>query len=68
MNSSLRATDRRISNLNTRLTEVREKILQATDIGLRLRLQDTEEKLQDQKDQAIARFNRKYDQTVGRTE
>ena len=67
MNSALRATDRRIKSLNQRLTDVREKILESTDIGIRLRLQDNEEKLQDQKDQAIARFNRKYDETVGRT-
>ena len=68
MNSQMKSTDRRIRSLNTRLTEVREKLLEATDISLRLRLQDTEEKLQEQKDQAIARFNRRFDQTVGRTE
>ena len=68
MNSQMKSTDRRIRSLNTRLTDVREKLLEATDISLRLRLQDTEEKLQEQKDQAIARFNRRFDQTVGRTE
>ena len=68
MNSQMKSTDRRIRSLNTRLTEVREKLLEATDISLRLRLQNTEEKFQEQKDQAIARFNRRFDQTVGRTE
>jgi hypothetical protein len=68
MNSLMKSTNRRITSLNKRLVDVRDKLLQATDIQVRLRLQDMEEKLQDQKDQAIARFNRKYDETVGRTE
>ncbi len=68
MNSRMKSTDKRIRSLNKRLNEVRTQILETPDTALRLRLQDTEEKLQEQKESAIALFNRRYDEMVGRTE
>ena len=68
MNSRMKSTDKRIRSLNKRLNEVRTQILETPDPALRLRLQDTEEKLQEQKESAIALFNRRYDEMVGRTE
>jgi len=68
MNSRMKSTDKRIRSLNKRLDEVRTQILETPDTALRLRLQDTEEKLQEQKESAIALFNRRYDEMVGRTE
>ena len=47
MNSRMKSTDKRIRSLNKRLNEVRTQILETPDTALRLRLQDTEEKLQE---------------------
>lgn len=42
--------------------------MEETNIARRLQLLEQEESLQELKDGAYGRFNRRYDETVGRTE
>lgn len=68
MNGILESTEKRIRGINARLTTVRDRLMEETNIARRLQLLEQEESLQELKDGAYGRFNRRYDETVGRTE
>jgi len=66
MGGMLSATEKRIRGINKRLNIVRERMLETTDVAVRLKLLDQEESLQELKDNVYGRFNKRYDETIGR--
>ena len=68
MNGLLESTEKRIRGINARLNVLRDRLLEETDVTRRLELIKQEDDLQELKDGAYGRFNRRYDERVGRTE
>ena len=66
MGGMLSSTEKRIRGINKRLNIVRERMLETTDVAVRLKLLDQEESLQELKDNVYGRFNKRYDETIGR--
>ena len=68
MKRTLDATDKRLRNINRRLAVLGERILTSTSLEQTLRLEEMQSRLEDQKESAYKRFNKRFNERVGRAE
>lgn len=62
------SSDKRLRNINTRLATIRDRILTSTSMENTIRLEEEEKRLQDLKQSTYDRFNKRFNDRVGRTE
>jgi len=67
MKRMLDSTDKRLRNINKRLAVIGERILTSTSLEQTLRLEEMQQRLEDQKESAYKRFNKRFNEKVGET-
>jgi hypothetical protein len=67
MKRMLDSTDKRLRNINKRLAVTGERILTSTSLEQTLRLEEMQQRLEDQKESAYKRFNKRFNERVGET-
>ena len=68
MKRTIDNSDKRLRNINRRLARIGEQILNATSLESTIRLEEEQHRLEEIKRGVYNRFNKLFDERVGRTE
>ena len=68
MKRMLDNTDKRIRNINKKLGQIAKLILTSPSVERTIELEEAQKRLEDSKMMLINRFNKRYNEVVGRTE
>jgi len=64
MKRFLSNSDKRIRRINARLNDLDQRMLRVVSLEMRLRIEDQQEKLQEQKKRIYGRFNQRFDEVM----
>ena len=67
MNRTMESTDKRLRNINKQLRAVGDMILSSSSIEQTIKLEERQKSLEDMKQSAYDRFNKRFNEKVGRT-
>ena len=68
MKRMMDSSDKRLRNINQRLSKIGERLLAAPSIEQTIRFEEEQKRLEDLKQSVYDRFNKRFNEKVGRTE